>query len=131
MKLSFIYTLFRVVQNGSYRYVLYILTATGGILTICVGFWTLFYCDPIKHFWERPLPTVGPGHCKSVASLRTVLLVHAAWILTADLTLGLVIPSLLLNNLHIPLATKVSAWILLGLGSMYVSLFHLPTRVVP
>ncbi|KAL2783337.1 hypothetical protein BJX66DRAFT_345032 [Aspergillus keveii] len=118
MKLSFIYTLFRVVQKRNYYYILYVLTATGGILTICVGFWTLFYCDPIKHFWERPLPTVGPGHCKSVASLRTVLLVHAVWILTADLTLGLVIPSLLLNNLHIPLATKVSAWILLGLGSV-------------
>ncbi|KAL3458202.1 hypothetical protein BJX64DRAFT_292463 [Aspergillus heterothallicus] len=118
MKLSFIYTLFRVVQKQSYRYVLYILTATGGILTICVGFWTLFYCDPIKYFWERPLPTVGPGHCRSVASLRTTLLVHAAWILTADLTLGLVIPSLLLNNLHVPLPTKISAWILLGLGSV-------------
>ncbi|KAL2809149.1 hypothetical protein BJX63DRAFT_435459 [Aspergillus granulosus] len=118
MKLSFIYTLFRVVQTRIYQYVLYALTLTGGILTICVGFWTLFYCDPIKHFWERPLPTVGPGHCKSVASLRTTLLVHAAWILTADLTLGLIIPSLLLKNLRVPLPTKISAWVLLGLGSV-------------
>jgi dipeptide/tripeptide permease len=51
-----------------------------------------------------------------------VKLVHTAWVLVTDITVGLVIPTMLLWGMKLRSKVKISVHILLGLGSMSVSL---------
>ncbi|KAL6228815.1 hypothetical protein BDW75DRAFT_246300 [Aspergillus navahoensis] len=135
IKLSFIFTLLRIVTERRYTYTLYVGIASGAVITILTWFWLLFFCNPISYFWRKqPSPDVQ-GHCKPLASLTILTIIHGSWILLADLTLGIVIPALLLSKLQMHPRSKLSVLGLLGLGSIagiatIVRMVYLPNLTV-
>ncbi|KAL3454995.1 hypothetical protein BJX64DRAFT_295479 [Aspergillus heterothallicus] len=128
VKLSFISTLFRIVTAPSHRATLYLLAATGLIITTFTLFWATFICDPVDYFWTQLDPNSHSGSCKPIAALMAVNIVHASWTLIADLTLGLVLPAAILWSSQMRTRVKVSVGVLLGLGS--VAAIATITRIV-
>jgi hypothetical protein len=117
-KLSFIFTLFRIVISKVHSYTLYLLAITGAVISIFAWFWVLFFCKPVQYFWEQVSDTDDEGSCKSVSSQGIVLTIHAAWALVADISLGLVLPVLLLWNSKMHRKMRASVYVLLGVGSV-------------
>ncbi|TQB72756.1 hypothetical protein MPDQ_006472 [Monascus purpureus] len=116
MKLSFIFTLHRIVQNKKYyRYTLYLLIFTGLVITLVIMFWVLFFCRPVSYFWRQVADPDG-GSCRAINKMTIASVVHACWILVADIMLGLVLPVLLLRQLQMNIRTKSSVLLLLGLS---------------
>ncbi|KAL3443175.1 hypothetical protein BJX65DRAFT_312029 [Aspergillus insuetus] len=93
-KLSFVFTLFRIVMKRSQIAILYALMAAGLVVTVFAWFWVLFFCSP----------------------LSITLTVHGAWVLLADITLGLVVPVLILWGCRMQWKVKASVYLLLGVG---------------
>ncbi|KAL2843921.1 hypothetical protein BJY01DRAFT_248383 [Aspergillus pseudoustus] len=130
VKLSFIFTLFRIITIPSHRLTLYILAGTGFVVTTFTFFWAVFMCDPVSYFWTQgkeftSSPIAGNksiigahGSCKPITALIAVALVHAAWTLIADITLGLVLPTIILWSSQMRIRVKLSVGVLLGLGSV-------------
>lgn len=121
IKLSFVFTLLRfVVGRRGYHYALYALIASGIVISLFTWFWMLFFCHPISYLWRFLLgpEAAGEGSCKSVLSAKVAMLTQAAWALMTDLSLGLIIPTLLLWRLHIHTKVKASVLILLDVGSV-------------
>ncbi|KAJ0416863.1 hypothetical protein BJY00DRAFT_316423 [Aspergillus carlsbadensis] len=129
VKLSFIFTLSRIVTIPSHRLTLYILAGSGFVVTIFTFFWAVFFCDPVRYFWTQKhdfapqedglgMHTHVLGSCKPISALMAVVIVHAAWTLIADLTLGLVLPVLILWSSQMRTRVKVSVGVLLGVGSV-------------
>ncbi|KAL3444401.1 hypothetical protein BJX65DRAFT_310984 [Aspergillus insuetus] len=119
-KVSFIFTLFRIMISKVHNYTLYLLAITGTVISIFAWFWILFFCKPVQYFWEQVSDTHGEGSCKSVSSQGVVMTIHAAWVLVADVTLGLVLPVLLLWNSTMHRKMRASVYFLLSVGSVYV-----------
>jgi hypothetical protein len=119
VKVSIAFTLFRIVTARLHRYTIYVLLLVGAILTTIACFWALFLCNPVSYFWDRL--DGSEGSCKSIRTLMAVHLVQASWTLISDLTLGLVIPGLVLWGSLMDTRTKVLVWFLLGFGSLYSS----------
>ncbi|KAL3484546.1 hypothetical protein BJX62DRAFT_243826 [Aspergillus germanicus] len=120
VKVSFIFTLLRIMISKVHNYSLYLLAITGTVISIFAWFWILFFCKPVQYFWEQVSDTGGEGSCKSVSSQGAVMAIHAAWVLVADVTLGLVLPVLLLWNSKMHRKMRASVYFLLGVGSVYV-----------
>ncbi|KAL3496102.1 hypothetical protein BJX62DRAFT_232613 [Aspergillus germanicus] len=130
VKLSFIFTLFRIVTIPSHRLTLYILAGTGFVVTTFTFFWAVFMCDPVSYFWTQgkeftssPIAgnetiTGAHGSCKPIRALIAAALVHAAWALIADIILGLVLPTIILWSSQMRIRVKLSVGVLLGLGSV-------------
>jgi hypothetical protein len=118
IKLSFVFTLLRIVVYRAHRVVLFTLLAAGLTVTLVGWFWALFFCQPVRYFWAQAGPDPSDGSCKSIASLMSVLLAHAAWTLVADVILGVVIPTALLWESSMQWKLKASVYVLLGLGSV-------------
>ncbi|KAL2849302.1 hypothetical protein BJX68DRAFT_267154 [Aspergillus pseudodeflectus] len=129
VKLSIIFTLSRIVTTPAHRLTLYILAGSGFVVTIFTFFWAVFYCDPVRYFWTQQhdfaLGGDGPatgrsvsGSCKPISEVVAVVIVHASWTLLADLTLGLVLPVLILWSSQMRTRVKVSVGVLLGVGSV-------------
>ncbi|KAL2782407.1 hypothetical protein BJX66DRAFT_345861 [Aspergillus keveii] len=116
VKVSVAFTLFRIVTAKAHRYTIYTLLLIGAILTTIACFWAVFLCKPVNHFWDRFRGTAGS--CKSIRTLMAVHLVQASWTLISDLTLGLVIPGLVLWDSLMERRTKILVWFLLGFGSL-------------
>ncbi|KAL2797426.1 hypothetical protein BJX66DRAFT_335047 [Aspergillus keveii] len=132
-KLSFIFTLCRIMISKVHSYTLYLLTLTGAVISIFAWFWVLFFCKPIQYFWEQVSDSNGEGSCKSISSQGIILTIHAAWVLVADITLGLVLPVLLLWNSKMHHKMRASVYFLLGVGSVasiatIVRLVYLPRK---
>jgi hypothetical protein len=139
VKLSFIFTLSRIVTTPAHRLTLYILAGSGFVVTMFTFFWAVFYCEPVRYFWRQRhdyapgddgLGSGGhlSGSCKPISALMAVVIVHAAWTLVADLVLGLVLPVLILWSSQMRTRVKVSVGVLLGVGSVYVAIsFPLPS----
>ncbi|KAL2788003.1 hypothetical protein BJX66DRAFT_340621 [Aspergillus keveii] len=130
VKLSFIFTLFRIVTIPSHRLTLYILAGTGFVVTTFTFFWAAFMCDPVSYFWTQgkeftssPIAgnetiTGAHGSCKPLRASIAVAVVHAAWALIADIILGLVLPTIILWSSQMRIGVKLSVGVLLGLGSV-------------
>ncbi|KAL2811273.1 hypothetical protein BJX63DRAFT_285593 [Aspergillus granulosus] len=120
VKLSFIFTLFRIVMTPAHRLTLYLLAVSGFIVTLFTFFWAVFFCEPVRYFWTHAHASVSTrsGSCKPIIALMAVVIVHAAWTLIADVTLGLVLPVLILWSSQMQTRVKVSVGVLLGLGSV-------------
>ncbi|KAL2841842.1 hypothetical protein BJY01DRAFT_249338 [Aspergillus pseudoustus] len=134
-KLSFIFTLFRIVTKRSHSCILHLFIITGAVITVFAWFWVLFFCEPVQFFWEQLASPGIAGSCKAVSSLGAVLTIHAVWVLLADLTLGLVLPVLILWNSQLPRKMKASVYLLLGIGLLasiatIVRLTYLPLKHV-
>ncbi|CEL11018.1 hypothetical protein ASPCAL14125 [Aspergillus calidoustus] len=134
-KLSFIFTLFRIVISKAHSYTLYLLTISGAAISIFAWFWVLFFCKPVQYFWEQVVDIEGGGSCKSVSSQGIVITIHAAWVLIADMTLGLGLPILLLWNSKMHRKMRASVYFLLGISSVasiatIVRLVYLPRKPV-
>ncbi|KAL4869729.1 hypothetical protein BDV12DRAFT_167120 [Aspergillus spectabilis] len=82
------------------KYSLYILMATGAIISIISWFWLLFFCMPFDYYWRHLAGDDIQGSCKGITSLIALTLVHAAWLLIADFALGVLLPFLLLRRLQ-------------------------------
>ncbi|KAL2832769.1 hypothetical protein BJY01DRAFT_253744 [Aspergillus pseudoustus] len=129
VKLSFIFTLFRIVTTHAHRVALFLLAGSGFVVTTFTFFWAVFFCDPVRYFWTQGNEFAHTtrdnnesvdqpaGSCKSVTALMVVVIIHAAWTLIADLTLGLVLPAVILWSSQMRTRVKVSVGVLLGLGS--------------
>jgi hypothetical protein len=146
VKLSFIFTLSRIVTTPAHRLTLYILAGSGFVVTMFTFFWAVFYCDPVRYFWMQQhdfAPTSDgldggdtrgetvSGSCKPIKALMAVVIVHAAWTLVADLVLGLVLPVLILWSSQMRTRVKVSVGVLLGVGSVYVDRHVLFPSILP
>jgi hypothetical protein len=140
VKLSIIFTLSRIVTTPAHRLTLYILAGSGFVVTIFTFFWAVFYCDPVRYFWTQrhdfALGEEGPamgsdvsGSCKPISAVMAVVIVHASWTLIADLTLGLVLPVLILWSSQMRTRVKVSVGVLLGVGSVYVDISSLRSKI--
>jgi hypothetical protein len=119
VKVSIAFTLFRIVTAKPHRYTIYTLLLIGAILTTITCFWAFFLCSPVNYFWDRFRGSAGS--CKSIRTLMAVHFVQASWTLISDLTLGLVIPGLVLWDSLMERRTKILVWFLLGFGSLYSS----------
>ncbi|KAJ0422738.1 hypothetical protein BJY00DRAFT_310752 [Aspergillus carlsbadensis] len=133
VKVSIAFTLFRIVTATRYRYTIYAFIITGAIITTIACFWALFLCNPVNHFWDRFRGSVGS--CKPIHTLMAVHFVQASWTLISDLTLGLVIPGLVLWGSLMERRTKVFVWFLLALGSVaaiatIIRMIYLPTMTI-
>jgi hypothetical protein len=118
IKLSFMCTLLRIVTGRRYTYALYFGIVSGAVISVLTWFWLLFFCSPVSYFWKHlPYPETE-GSCKPLVSLTTLTMIHASWILLADLLLGLAMPALLLSKLQMHRSSKLSVLGLLGIGSM-------------
>ncbi|KAL2830998.1 hypothetical protein BJY01DRAFT_254417 [Aspergillus pseudoustus] len=124
-KLSFTFTLHNIVMERPHMYILYLLIAMGTVISVFAWFWILFFCNPVQFFWEqvaasseRPIH----GSCKSNASLAAVFAVHASWVLLTDITLGLILPVLILWNIQMHRKMKASVYLLLGIGLVSINI---------
>ncbi|KAL3457546.1 hypothetical protein BJX64DRAFT_293036 [Aspergillus heterothallicus] len=124
-KLSFVFTLFRIVSERTHAQILYLLMISGGIITVVAWFWFIFLCTPVQYFWEQVGGPDIPGSCKPLSSLWVLLIIHPAWVLLADITLGLVIPVLILWNLNMRRKVKASVYILLGVGFVIATIIRI------
>ncbi|KAL3454422.1 hypothetical protein BJX65DRAFT_260484 [Aspergillus insuetus] len=130
VKLSFIFTLFRIVTIYTHRITLYLLMASGFVVTVFTFFWAVFFCNPVRFFWTQAKDLAGTttneavggkqegGSCKPTTALMIVVIIHAAWTLIADLILGPVLPVIILWPSRMRMRVKVSVGVLLGLGSV-------------
>lgn len=80
----------------------------------------LLYCRPVWYGWQRVVSSDLQGSCQSVWTIKVMKLVYTAWILVSDMTVGLIIPIMLLWSLNFEPKVKISVQILLGLGSLLV-----------
>lgn len=118
MKLSFTWTLFRIIQTRIQHIVLYVLIVSGTSMLIAAVIQALLFCHPFPYAWQRVANITTEGSCHSFWTLKAMTIVHAAWVLVADIILGLVIPVMLLWGVQMPIRAKGSVYVLLGLGSM-------------
>ncbi|KAL6229371.1 hypothetical protein BDW75DRAFT_245786 [Aspergillus navahoensis] len=113
IKRLFILTLFQLVHGRVYIWLLYSLTRISTIITVISGFWLLFSCRPVEYLWKQTVQP-GSGTCVTSTSLLITMLLQTSWILGVDITLGLVIPTLLISRLSMNPNTKISIFLLLG-----------------
>ncbi|OJJ07742.1 hypothetical protein ASPVEDRAFT_155526 [Aspergillus versicolor CBS 583.65] len=118
IKLSFALTLSRVVPSRGYVYSLYLLGGIGLVCTIFACFWIVFFCTPTPFAWDEITYLTSDYGCKGISSYIALSLSHATWVLIADVTLGCVIPVLLLRGALMSRMTKFTVYILLGAGSV-------------
>jgi hypothetical protein len=85
-------TLFRIVQTPRQAIVLYATLVAGAIVSVSTIIQGLLYCQPLNVLWEQLSRPGSHGHCYAAWTRVTAALVHAAWVLTADVILGLVLP---------------------------------------
>jgi hypothetical protein len=121
-KICFIWTLLRVTQPRGFRLVLYLIAGTGTVVLVAAELHMLLFCHPVSYGWQRVVYPDREGSCQSIWTIKVVKLVHTAWVLVTDITVGLVIPIMLLWGMKLRSKVKISVHILLGLGSMSVSL---------
>jgi hypothetical protein len=93
------------------------LITIGTFITAFAGFWLLLSCRPVEYLW-RQVTENESGTCKSAGSTLAAVMLQAAWILGADIALGMVIPIILLSRLNMHHNAKVSVFLLLGIGSL-------------
>ncbi|KAL2851023.1 hypothetical protein BJY01DRAFT_209529 [Aspergillus pseudoustus] len=118
MKLSFARTLSRIVQTRAQSIVLYVTMVVGAVITIAAIIQSFLYCQPLAYFWKQMVESGGSNHCHAYWTRITATLFHAAWVVIADVVLGLLIPSIFLRGCHMNLGTRLSVHALLGLGSI-------------
>ncbi|KAL2828851.1 hypothetical protein BJY01DRAFT_128446 [Aspergillus pseudoustus] len=117
MKLSFARTLSRIIQTHTQAIVLYMTIMAGAIITIAVIIQGFLYCQPFSYMWKQILGSAS-SHCHARWTRITASLVQAAWVVVADVVLGLIIPCILLRGCRMNLGTRISVHVLLGLGSI-------------
>lgn len=117
IKISFTFTLLRVVGDKWHKWALYIMLALVSVFTVVYTFWVIFLCSPVDYAWNVAIRP-GSGTCKDYSSMEIITYVHSAVMLIADFGLGLVLPILLLMPLQMKLRMKVTAGLTLGFASM-------------
>lgn len=117
-KLCFTWTLLRVTQPLTYRLVLYLIAGVGTVILVATELHMLLFCHPVSYGWQRFVYSDLEGSCQSVRTIKVVKLVYTGWILITDITVGLIIPIMLLWGITLHSKVKISVHILLGIGSM-------------
>ncbi|KAL3441441.1 hypothetical protein BJX65DRAFT_313796 [Aspergillus insuetus] len=119
IKLSFARTLYRIVQHMAMSRSIIAIAGATLVVTIPQFATTLFHCRPVSALWTGPTPENNfQRDCNPDALFQGSILVHSIMILGADVSLGLVIPILLLRRTQMPLAIKISAGLTIGVGSL-------------
>ncbi|KAL2841173.1 hypothetical protein BJY01DRAFT_14584 [Aspergillus pseudoustus] len=121
MKLSFTCMLLRLAQTRRQFIVLAVTMISGAILTVASIIHDLLFCKPISYQWTRFADPAAEGHCHAFWARAVITLIHGSWVMLADITLGLVVPLMLLWDIRMHPRTKLSIRFLLGLGSLFVS----------
>ncbi|KAL3495488.1 hypothetical protein BJX62DRAFT_185666 [Aspergillus germanicus] len=121
IKLSFTVMLLRLVQTRRQFFILAVTIISGAILTVASVIHDLLFCRPIEYQWTRFGDPTAEGHCDAFWSRAVITLMHGAWVMLADIILGIVVPLMLLWNIRMHPRTKFSIRLLLGLGSLFVS----------
>lgn len=76
-------------------------------------------CRPFSYWWRQFTdPTGELGHCMTFAVQTNASYAHGSIVLVVDIVLGIILPIHLLNALKMRLRTKVTAGVLLSVGSM-------------
>ena len=134
IKVSFALTLLRILRHRGHRWIVV------GTLVVVVGmtiyyfFFSLFRCRPIHYSWTmiqdpyfieeffgNDAAAMGfkpKGHCTPLHVMKASTYAHSAMMVAADVTLGIVVPVLLLKDMHMRRGLKITAGVLLGLGSV-------------
>ncbi|KAL2842125.1 hypothetical protein BJX68DRAFT_270843 [Aspergillus pseudodeflectus] len=118
IKLSFTVMLLRLVQTRRQFWVLAVTIISGAILTVASIIHDLLFCRPIEYQWTRFGHPDAKGHCDAFWTRAVITLIHGAWVMLADITLGIIVPLMLLWNIRMHPRTKLSIRLLLGLGSL-------------
>jgi hypothetical protein len=87
------------VMQPSLQLVLYLAIATGAAFIVVAELHMLLYCHTVWYSWQRVVNAVLQGSCQSLWTIKVVKLVHTAWILMSDMTVGLIISTILLWGL--------------------------------
>jgi hypothetical protein len=117
IKISFTFTLLRIVGERVHKWTLYVMLALVSIFTIFYAFWTIFLCTPVSYSWTN-VAHPDAGSCKDYSTMESITYAHSAVMLMADVVLGLVLPIHLLMPLQMQLRLKITAGLTLGLASM-------------
>ncbi|KAL3496284.1 hypothetical protein BJX62DRAFT_232396 [Aspergillus germanicus] len=119
IKLSFARTLYRILQHTAMSRSIIAIACATLVVTVPQFATTLFHCRPVSALWTGPTPENNfQRDCNPDALSQGSILVHSIMILVADVSLGLVIPILLLGKTQMPLAIKISAGLTIGVGSL-------------
>ena len=134
IKISFGFTLLRFLQDRAKIVVTIIVMAASGILSIIIFFVFLFNCSPVSYSWTRARDpyyeatsvgldpkTLGykpRGKCISELEVIHWNYVHASFMILADLTLGIIIPILVMKKLRMERSLKITTCAVLSLGAL-------------
>lgn len=118
IKASFALTLLRIVPTGMQRIGLFVLIAITGVMTVATSAIIFTTCRPVEFLWTQFESPPAQGNCHGFATQIKFNYAHGAIMLFIDVTLGLIVPIYLLSSLQMPWRVKMSAGLLLSLGSL-------------
>ena len=133
IKIGFGLTLLRLLHNRYQLLLLYFTMAIIIIGQIFVTFFLTFFCTPVEYTWTRALdPYVilqaegadpdalgfkPKGKCHDPQGLVDEGYLQVALMIWSDLVLGIVLPVLLLKDLNMRIGLRITAGIILAIGS--------------
>ena len=134
IKISFGITLLRFLQERRHIYFLYFNLFVVVFGSVFIFFWILFFCTPIDYQWKQVLDPytlllhdgINPslrgikphGTCKNINVMINAGYGQIAMLMFTDLSLGLVLPILLLKNLNMRRSLKIGTGFILGIGAI-------------
>ena len=134
IKISFSLTLLRVLRHRGQRWVVFISITVVCVVTCIYFFFYLFKCAPVAYAWElltdpyvimqflgndpAKMGLKPKGQCVSFIIQRNMIFAHSGMMVAVDITLGVILPYLVLRGLNMKKGLKITAGILLGLGSV-------------
>ena len=134
IKISFALTLHRIMQHRSHLLVLKLTMFVVAVMSIMYSFFCIWQCSPPGYTYQRfqdpyflaVTEGVDPsrlnlkprGHCVHPTIIHNANYAHSAMLIAADITLGVVLPILLLRGLNMRRRLKIVSGLLLALGSL-------------
>ncbi|KAH8896541.1 hypothetical protein GQ53DRAFT_838125 [Thozetella sp. PMI_491] len=100
-----------------YRWVVHGLLAlvVANFITTMVG--VLLLCQPVEANWDTSLVLSGKAKCASMSAMIGLSYTSTAVSIATDLAIA-VLPGFIIWNTQMPVRTKVSVYVLLGVGSL-------------
>ena len=132
IKISFALTLLRVVQDRAHMLILRITIAVATIVMLYFFLFTACSCSPVSYawnsfrdpYWVMVLQGKNPGtlkplgHCLPLGYTVRSNYAISAFLIAIDVVLALVMPVLLLRQLHLKLSLKIGTGLLLAFGAL-------------
>lgn len=112
-KISILFFYLRIFPQKKFRWTCYGVMAWVGVSRVIFVFMQIFQCIPIEFVWQGWLGTFGSHRCLNVHALTYTA---AAFSITQDLVILLIMPLPLLWNLNTGLRQRIDIGIMFSLG---------------